>query len=206
MPKINHFVVLLFACFLYTSCVAPFSELQDAGTLGKGRLEITPLYSHVIYHDENGSDDVQSHYGIVGGIGAWDRFDLRFRFEGISDYQKLSPKHWVLGFGPKFGILPGVLSLYVPVGFELAHDDTWETHPTVLYSRLVSKGVSINSSMKYMDPISQDKDGVYAVNVGLGLTHRSGAILRPEIGMLFRPDERERYFQFSLGASFRFSR
>jgi hypothetical protein len=183
-------MLFLVACmFASFSCFAPaFSELQSARLLGPGNAEISPSYSRV----DGGSDHVQNHYGVQAGIGILKVMDFRFRYE----YANVDPGQDdafgvnMMGFGPKLSLVRNWLAIYVPVGFAFGEDievsETWQAHPTLLFTVPFSERFEINTSVKALIPLHEDSDPMYAVNLGVAISSdvRRWAV-RPEIGVLF---------------------
>jgi len=85
-------------CFL-AGCAAPFSDLQSARTVGKGRVEVTGSYSAVSLNSEGDSERLQDHTGVQLAIGVSDGVDLRTRYERISFHDADRGGINVLGFG-----------------------------------------------------------------------------------------------------------
>ena len=194
------------------ACVPPFSELQSARTLGPGRSEITPSYS-IVRSSEDGDSFEQRQLAVHAGIGMSERADLRLRLERITaeDEGEESSAVYVLGVGPKFGLVPERLALYIPVGFAFGDDidvgETFQTHPTLLGTVPLSSGLDLTGSTKVLVPLSGEGDALLAFNLGLGIGEgRSPVVFRPEIGMLINPGEDGRFWQFSLGVSYQTGR
>jgi len=198
-------LLLLICIFASFSCFAPaFSELQSARLVGPGNAEIIPSYSRI--HGE--SEHVQDHYGIQAGVGILKRLDLRIRYEHASVNPGEDENFGVnmLGFGPKLGLVPNWLAIYVPVGFAYGKDieasETWQVHPTLLATLPLSKHFEINTSAKALIPLQKGNDPMYAVNFGVAISSdvRRWAV-RPEIGYLFNSPVGS-CVQMSIGLSF----
>lgn len=195
------------------ACVPPFSELQSARTLGPGRSEITPSYS-VVRSSEEGDEVEQRQLAVHAGIGLSERADLRLRLERITaeaDGEESSAVY-VLGAGPKLGLVPDRLALYLPVGFafgdDIDVDETFQAHPTLLGTVALTPGLDLTGSTKVLVPLSGDGgDPLLAFNLGLGIGEGRGpVVVRPEVGMLINPGEDGRFWQFSLGVSYQTGR
>lgn len=197
-----------------TACVPPFSELQSARTLGPGHSEITPSFSMVRSSEEDADSFEQRQFGVHAGVGLTERVDLRMRFERITveEGDDESGAVYVLGAGPKFGLVPDRLALYIPVGFAFGSDievgETFQVHPTMLVTYPVMPGLDVTGSGKVLVPLASDGgDALLAFNVGLGIGEGRGpVVLRPEVGMLINPGEDGRFWQFSLGLSYQTGR
>lgn len=205
--------VFLFLTFVVSQgCVTIFSEFQSAETLGKGNYEVTPSASIVAYYDEYESERAQNSIGVQYGYGITDKLDLKTRLEipWVSDEIAPFGDIFVFGFGPKFGIVEKRFSIYTPVGFafgnEIETSETIEFHPTALYSIPVSEHFEINTSGKFILPITTDNDPFYAINIGLGIWNDNIGI-RPEIGLLKSTQTMDgNYVHFGLGLSLRSSK
>ncbi len=198
---------LLFALVLLAGCVAPFSDLQSAKTVGKGKAEITPSFSAVYFEDDlNDTGHIQDHLGLQAAIGMSEKVDLRLRFERITvDKDGESPFN-VLAFGPKIGIAEDIIALNLPVGFVLHEgteaSDTWQFHPTLLLTLISGDTFEINTSVKALVPLkgSEDSDTLIAFNLGMGVsTDIEKWAIRPEFGVLINPGEDGRFMHFSVG-------
>ena len=196
-------MILAAALLLSVGC-APFSELQDARVVGKGRVEVTPGVGVVDWVDENESTDAYDDVGIQVAWGVGETTDLRMRLERLSIDGGSS--YNVFGIGPKMALTPDRTALYLPVGLAFGENigDEWETvqfHPTLLATFPLGRGVDLNPSVKGLIPVTaEDGNALMAVNIGLGLsTDPERWILRPEIGYLFDPGEDGHYRHFSLG-------
>lgn len=195
-------LVLTLLALILISCVAPFSDLQSAATLGKDHLEVTPAYSYVGYRDDGSGDHVQSHLAVLAGVGLHDRFDIRLRFDGISIFDEDKLDYWVLSAGPKVSIIPKRLSFFLPFGILLEDLESLETHPIILLSIPATRRIDLHSSLKYLIPVIRDNDPVWGINFGLSVAVGRRGAIRPETGFLFHPDESSRYYHYSLGCSF----
>jgi hypothetical protein len=192
------------------ACVPPFSELQSARTLGPGRSEITASYSFV--HPEDEPEDLaeQRNIAVHVGLGLAPSTDLRIRLERMSARESDADESvtaYVLAAGPKFGLVPDRLALFVPVGFAFGDDidaeDTFQIHPTLIGTLPLASGLDLNGSAKVLVPITGEGDNLIAFNVGLGIGEGIRRwVIRPEIGMLMDPGEAGRYWQVSLGLSY----
>ena len=178
------------------ACAPVFSDFQSAKLVGRDRVEVTPSASTVSVSGSDGGH-VQDEYGLQVGAGVLDRLDLRARYvrvEGING----------VGFGPKISLLKDRIALAVPVGFAFGPDveiaKTWTVHPTLLLTQPVMRQLEVNASVKGLIPLSRDGgDTLVAVNLGVGFGDLERWVIRPEIGFLFDPGEREHFTQFGLG-------
>ncbi len=189
---------------------APFAEMQDARLVGEGRTELTPGVSGVSYVNEGESAEAYDHYGVQWARGIGENTDLRGRFEHVVMESDGDDKvsYNVIGFGPKFGLTEGFSAVYLPVGFAFGdyveEGDTFQFHPTLLFTVPLATGVDLNPSAKALIPLVENGgDSLVAINVGLGLsTDPERWILRPEVGFLFNPGEDGHYQHLSLGMTF----
>ena len=206
-------MVLIVSFVFLPSCAPVFSDLQSARLAGPGRIELTPSYSAVSASSEGETEHIQDHYGVQAAVGVASFLDFRVRYERIEvDVENGEPFGVnVLGFGPKFGLVKDWLALYLPVGFAFGEDievsETWQFHPTVLFSIPFNKYVELNTSAKALIPLQQDKDTLLAFNVGFGLSSNLNRwAIRPEIGFLYNPNSESNghYMHLSIGFTYRF--
>ncbi len=193
-----------FCLMIVSGCAQPFSDLQSARLAGEGEIEVTGHYSSVSFDNEGTSEKMQDNLGLQLATGIADRTDLRFRYERI-DVENADSGVNVIGFGPKFGIVDDMFSIFLPLGFAFGDDidvsETWEAHPTVLLTGASNKYIELNGSGKLLVPLSADDgDALVAFNIGLGLSSNLATwALRPEFGMMFNPGEDGHFRHFSLG-------
>ncbi len=181
---------------LFMSCIAPFSEMQSAATLGSEHIEFTGFYSDVGTHGEH--DNIQKHIGVLVGFGIRNRIDMRMRFEGVKvgddGFDKI-----VVSAGPKLSLIPNYLSFYIPIGTALDGSKIWQTHPTILFSIPISRYFHINTSAKYLYTLNRSLEDSYAMNLGLALGGNGIWSIRPEYGVLIEPESQNKYQHFSIG-------
>lgn len=199
-------ICTLFLCSIISGlcgCISTFSELQGARLLGTGKYEATVGYSSVRWSENSEDTYSDDRFGVLLGAGLLDNIDLRMRYERVSFGNDEGFN--VLGFGPKVSIIPGKLALYTPVGFAfgsgLEVGDTFEFHPTAIFTIAASRMVDINTSGKILFR-KIDEDDMVAFNVGLAVSPESRRItFRPEIGTLFNPGESGHFWHFSIAFS-----
>ena len=197
-------ILLLIILVFLAGCSAPFSDLQSAKLVGKGKAEITPSFSSV-YMDSTDTRHVQNHLGLQTAYGMSDKVDFRLRFERISiDKDGEEPVN-VIGFGPKIGIVEDTLALNLPFGFAL-HDNadiskSWEFHPTLLLTLISGNLFEVNTSAKALIPLNRENaETLVAFNLGTGIsTNMEKWAIRPELGLLLNPGEDGHFMQFSIG-------
>jgi hypothetical protein len=199
-------ISLLIVCTLYvTGCVvAPFSDIQSAKLVGPGNVEATPHYSSIYSSYEGDSEQVQDNFGMQLGLGITSFMDVRARYELIHVDEDYNVN--VFGFGPKFSLIKDYVAFYTPVGFAFGEDietsETWQVHPTLLFTLPVNRYFEINPSAKLLIPFQEDSDTLVAFNLGAGISSDLEKwAIRPEIGFLFNPGEEGYYFHLSLGFS-----
>jgi hypothetical protein len=204
-------ILALSVAFLPSCIVPPFSDLQSAKLVGKGRAEVTPSYSSVSYAEDGESGHVQNHYGIQAGYGVAGFMDFRLRYERIQLVTEGSESSGlnVLGFGPKFSLVKNWLAIFLPVGFAFGEDiqasETWQFHPTVLFTVPFNKNIELNTSAKALVPLQGGQNTLVAFNLGFGISSDLDKwAIRPEIGFLFDPGEKGHYMHLSIGFNYRF--
>ncbi len=195
------YVFSLCVLALGIGCAPTFSELQSARLAGRGRVEITPSYSHTAFSNDGETEKVQDHFGLQLATGVSDKTDLRVRYELIKvedDYVN------VLGAGPKFGTASERFAFYAPIGFAFGSDidmsETFQFHPTALVTIPAGDKTEVNLSGKALIPFDQDQDNLIAFNLGLGLgSDLNDWVVRPETGILINPGEDGVFWHLSLG-------
>ena len=212
VPSPRHGLVWVPLLVATTSGCAPvFSDLQSARLLDKGRVEVTPSASTVGFSndDDEESGHLQDNVGVQVAVGLHEAVELRARYEHVMLAED-GPSVDVVGIGPKVRLVDDRLALYVPVGrgFGGGEDadlsDSWQVHPTVLFTVPAHRNVEVNASAKYLIPLSGDGgDDTLAFNLGLGLGQLDRWAVRPEAGVLVNPGEGGHFYHFSLGVSFR---
>ena len=194
--------------FLLSGCAPVFSDLQSAKLVGKGEYEVTPSVSEVHLNNNGKSSEIQTHVGLQAAYGLSDDTDIRIRYERITvDWNE--SEDWafnVIGLGPKIVLTKDVSAFYLPVGFAYGDNiidwsETWEIHPTLLFTIPLADNFELNPSAKALIPLSNNnRDVRFAVNLGAGLSSNYDKwIIRPELGFLFNPDSNAYYRHFSIG-------
>lgn len=189
----------LAAVALTTACAPVFSELQSARLAGPGRVEVTPSATALYFVDDDGTEHVENHYGVQIATGVRDGMDMRLRYVRVPDAQVN-----VAGFGPKLRLWRDRLAVSLPVGFAFGEDvdlsETWETHPTLLYTQPLGRRAEATASAKLLLPLTgDDRETLWAMNLGFGLGNPARWLVRPEVGVLFNPGEEGHYLQASIG-------
>ena len=210
--------LLAIALTSLSACAVPFSEMQSARLAGVGRSEITPTYSMVRAPlEEGGTGSVQTQFGAQAAYGLTKNLDLRLRYERIAlselvDEEGSGSGTNILAIGPKFPLVRDRIALFVPIGLGfgggIKSSETVQVHPTVLLTLPVGKAIDINSSLKALIPLS-DKGGetLVAVNLGLGISTADRKwTVRPEVGVLRKPNESGHFRHFSIGLTRGFGR
>jgi hypothetical protein len=193
------------------ACAAPFAEMQSARLAGPGRVEVTPAYSYMDAIEDGETAKLQDVFGLHLATGLTQRIDLRARLEHIrvDDDAGIDFSATTIGVGPKFGLIPNQLALYLPIGFAFGEDievsETWQFHPSLIATLPVARTLEINTGFKALIPIAgsddpDDDEVLIAFNAGLGISpDLSRWAIRPEIGFLRNPGESGTIRHFSLG-------
>jgi hypothetical protein len=200
---------------LATACAAPFAEMQSARLAGKGRVEVTPVYSYMDVADEGETAKIQDIFGVHLATGLTDRVDLRARVEHIvvSSEGGVGFSATAVGIGPKFGLIQNSLALYLPFGLAFGGDidesQTWQFHPSIIATLPLASSVELNGGFKALIPLTEsadpddENDVLFALNLGLGLSPDLNKwAIRPEVGFLRNPGESGTIRHFSLGLTF----
>jgi hypothetical protein len=200
-PGATVFLVAAVLLLATGGCAAPFAEMQSARLAGPGRVELTPAYSYMDIADDGETARIQDVYGVHVATGITSRVDVRARLEHIvvDDAGGADFTATTLGIGPKFGLIPNRLALYLPVGFAFGDDiemsDTWQFHPSIIGTVQLARTVELNGGFKALIPLSSsedpdDDDVLLAFNAGLGIgPDLSRWAIRPEVGFLRNPGE-----------------
>jgi hypothetical protein len=177
------------------ACAPVFSELQSARLVGVGRTEITPTATANFYSGDGETDHVENHFGAQLATGLSERADIRLRYVR-------APGVNVVGVGPKVSLLKDRLAAAMPVGFAFGSDidvsQTWQIHPTLLFTQNLSRRAELNLSAKSLIRL-EGGDTQWGLDLGLGLGDLDDWIVRPEVGILFDPRDDGHYLQASLG-------
>ena len=206
----KQFVVLVasfLVCCLLSGCASVFSDYQSAKMAGKGKVEITPSVTSVSRFVNKENDHAHNNIGGELAVGIHNRIDVRFGYmyldtEGDGGFN-------VVGFGPKISLSPDKVALYLPVGFgfndSLEPSETWELHPTLLFTGTISDVFEITPSVKAIFPLTNsDLDVLIAFNVGAGIGDYDGLfIFRPEIGVLTSPGDKGIFWAAGVGLTFK---
>jgi hypothetical protein len=198
-------ILMVILSGLAISCAPVFSSLQSAKLVGKNNVDVAPHYTSTSSSFDNESEHVQDHFGLQLGYGLSDGVDLVTRYEYIEVADNGGNVN-IVGIGPKVNIVRDIMAVYLPVGFAFGGDmdkiDNFEAQPTLLFTLQAGKNVEINPSVKGI--IGEDFFYV-AANLGLGLsTNFDKYVIRPEYGLLYNPEEKGHYGQFSIGTSIYF--
>lgn len=197
------------SCF-FQSCAPVFSEMQSARTVGKKNIEVMPSGTLSQMNESGESEHVQNHIGLQAAYGITEDFDIRLRYERLwlpaEGYFKDGAD--VVGIAPKYSFIKDRLatSLLVGRGLGEGSDDTWEIHPTVIFTQpIIEDKFDLNVSSKYILRPAEDMRDFLALNVGLAIgsdiSHWSA---RPEFGILGIPGESGFYTHLSMGLSYVF--
>ncbi len=204
-------LLLLITSMTYQNCAPVFSELQSARTVGKNRVEFTPSYSSVAFSEDGESDGIQNHIGLQVAYGISEKLDIRFRYELIwLKDDEFSNNVSIMGIGPKYSVIQNKLAFYLPIGraFGEDTDDTWQLHPTVLFTiPALEDKIDITISSKYLVTLCKSCDDYISFNFGAAFSNDLNKwAIRPEYGLLFNPGESGHFSQFSLGFSVSFGK
>jgi len=187
-----------------TGCAAPFSDFQSARTVPPGEVEITGSYSYVQAANNGEREKMQDEFGLQAAWGLGNRTELRARYHliGVGD-ETVS----VLGVGPKFGLSPETVALYLPLGIGFGSDievsKTIAFQPTLLLTIPAGRNLEVTTSAKaHVWLNADDADPLLAFNLGFGIGPdvRRWAI-RPEVGVMIDPGEDGSVWQFGVAVS-----
>lgn len=193
-------------------CVPFLADHQSARLLPEGTLEITPSVSYVSFSSEGESEHLQTHFGARIAYGMAPRVELRGIFEHVAIEDvgtgEISGTNLV-GFGPKFGLVPDRISLYAPLGFVTGggaeSGDSWTFAPTLIARALSTPNFELVPAVKAFVPLGGDgRDLLIGFHLGAGLSSDMNRwAIRPEIGFVRNPGEDGTAWGGSLGLSLR---
>ena len=203
MKAIHVFLMFILGGITIT-CAPVFSSLQSAKLVGKNNVDFAPHYTSTSSSSDGESEHVQDHFGLQLGYGLSNGVDLVARYEYI-DVVDDGGTASIVGIGPKVSLIKDRVATYLPFGFAIGEGvGDFEFQPTLLFTLQAGKNVEINPSVKGVI----GEGFIYgAANLGLGLsTDFDQYVIRPEYGLLYEPEEKGHYGQFSLGMSFFFNK
>ena len=193
---------------LASGCAPPFATLQSARTVPQGHVELTPSFSAVTATYDGETEKVEDVYGLQCGVGVAPGFEFRLAYADLNLVDG-SAVH-VLGFGPKFTVVPDHMACYMLAGFAFSDDfgeefgpmNTWELQPTLLWTGRLNRYFEIDPSGKFILPLSNGSTPLVAFNLGFGVSNNLDLwALRPEIGLLVNPAGEGYYSSYSIGLS-----
>jgi hypothetical protein len=193
---------------LLTGCLPFLADHQSARILPRGEMEFTPSFSHVSLSSDGDTEHIQDQFGARLGYGLSERVDVRATFEHISINQDAGSLNLV-GVGAKFGLLPGLVAFYLPIGFvtgeNVDESETWTVAPTLLATWRGGPQFEVTPSIKAIYPFAaEDPELFLGVHLGMGLSSNLERwAFRPEIGLVKNPGEDGTTWGFTLGISIR---
>ncbi len=187
------FFFVLSLCF--TSCVAPYGDLQTAETLDEGELEVGANYANYSA-DPDQQNAQQEQLGLQVAYGLRERLDVRLSYSYLFSAIGGEESH-ILGIGPKYEIIKDKFSVYWPVGTALDLEGFWQMHPTLLYTvPVVADRFSVTASPKYLWSLDNNTNDAFAANFILEYrTKNDRFAVRGNIGWLYGESE-EKSFDF----------
>lgn len=152
---------------LLASCAPVFSDLQSARTLKKGNFEGTPYYTNTGADSKNKG---ASHTGFNFGLGLSDNIDIRGRLEYLWLNGEEGTGTFILGVGPKIGIVPDRISFFFPVG-TTTQGGIWQVQPTLFLTQpIVADKFEITIAPKYIFSICEDCGNYFTTNLSLAFS------------------------------------
>jgi hypothetical protein len=199
---------MLAASLVASGCATTF---QDARLVAPGRLEITPGFSGAGFTDEGESEYLVNTFGAQGQVGVHERLNLGIGYARFED-EEFEEGLNGLAFGPRIGLVPDRVAVAVPFSLMFGEDveasETWQMHPTALFTVPISARVDLNPSARLLIPFCPDCDAsdiLVGGSVGLGirLPLPTATTVRPEGGFLVNPGESGVVWMFGIGVSLR---
>jgi hypothetical protein len=183
---------------------------QDARLLEKGQAEITPSFSPTYGSGGGTTEHVSNNFGVHGLFGVSERVNLGFGYGRIQPAGLASGAGGIngLGFGPKFGLVKDRAALALPLTFAVGNgvdtSQSFQFHPTAIFTVPMSPNVDLNPSIGALVPFCDGCDTLLRLNLGVGLRPGGGrAVIRPEFGILLSPGDSGSVWTFGIGASIR---
>jgi hypothetical protein len=201
----------LAASLFLSGCAPVFSDFQSGELVPPHHVEVTPSFAPVWFSEGGDTEHIQYNFGAQAAFGAHKYIELRAGYARLELTDSGNNGLNAAGFGPKVR-LADQAALYLPVGFAFGNGvdiaNTWEVHPTLLYTAVLSDQVQITPSGKALVPIGSGdrrQDTLLAFNVGAGLgPNLDQWMIRPEVGALFNPGESGLFWTLGIGFSYRF--
>lgn len=113
----------------------------------------------------------------------------------------------VIAIAPKISLVHEKFAYYMPFGFGfgegLETKNTYETHPTFIFTQMLSNDAELNLSGKYIIPFKSERENLIAFNVGFGVDAAS-VKFRPSAGILINPGENGVFLDLGVGVSIPF--
>lgn len=204
-------VLLALTASFFWACVAPVNTtFESARTLGTNNMELMGAYSHYLAAYEGETETVNNNYGVRLGYGLGERTDLKFRYEYLnSDMDESGANASYLELYPKFNLIKNRLAAMLPVGVYLYGDkdteSTFVLSPRVMFSHTFNQYFEVTLGSKVDIYLEEDADPALGFNLGFGVGKdvRSSLVVRPEVGLLFDPqDASGKYWSFGIGLSY----
>jgi len=166
------------------------STFQSAESVGKGRWEVTGLYSSLSSGYDGESNGVLNDFGFMAGVGLSANTEIRARFDRLAYKEGDGDGLNNLFIGPKFSSKSGKFAFYLPIGimFEKNSGENWMTEPSLIFSIPLGQVIQVNVTPSYLIPLGEDigfSDGLLKLNLGLGIKTKGDWIFRPEIGLQY---------------------
>lgn len=193
-----------FLCLLISlsQCIVPY---ESARMLPKGTTEIKAGFSHSIASDDGESEGLNNGLGIGFGYGINERINLKMRYERLLPVDSDEGGFNYLGFGPKFGIVPGKFAMMFPFGVYFAEGETtWGMHPAFLVT-LPARNNRFEGTFGARTDIffESEADLLVALNLGLGFSQNLDRwAIRPDWGLIFDPGESGVVWTFGVGFNY----
>lgn len=192
------YIILFITIFSIINC-SPITSLHNANGIGKGKYEITPLYSNSSLTVNDSVIINTSYYGIQTSFGLNNNNYFCLGLKRI--YNNYEQSFTQISLSLNLGdyneyTLLNKSSVYLQI-YLTKEDKNDEIHkifkPTIIHTFSFGKQFEINPSIKFFIPIHELSDGgqyinfylQYAFNLGFGISSNLNKwALRPEIGVL----------------------
>ncbi|HEU4632477.1 MAG TPA: hypothetical protein VFS22_00740 [Flavisolibacter sp.] len=214
----------LLASLSFVSCVtvAPVNAgYENAGTLGKGNVELSGNYTHYVVSSEGESEAINNNYGFKAGLGLSDRFDVKLRYEklipvNLEEDSKFKANY--VSVIPKVSLKDRKLSFLMPVSrYDLTDEDldgkkikdhSYSIAPQIIRtftSKTNQADFSIGVKGDYIINTGEDaeNDFLLGFNIGAGFSNNLNKwAIRPEVGYLFKPGDGIGFWNMGVGVQF----
>ena len=169
-------ILAIGVCLTAEGCfLPPAANVQDARTVGKGRVRAAGYWSGLKDTDAAPGEDAKlaDEFGGILGVGVSESAELQFRLERI-DFAQEDDGYQFLSFSPKFGLVRDKLAFMVPIGLYfgggLQWQETFQIQPSLIGSAPVNDNFEVNMSGRFVVPFNSDLYKWAILGFGFGVS------------------------------------